>query len=134
MDARPMMKCGCAASSVMTAKGGVTFDPPIPACMIHDCYEIAASPPDLTGREANCAYGDHAVKPSSLDLAFFEFRGEGSREATEICKCGFSKKPHDDNGGKIPPRRYAGHKGCAGFTPKGPQARDKYYCGCRGWD
>ncbi len=137
MDTHPMMKCGCAAQGVLKAKGDVKFDPPIPACVVHDCYEVADAPLNLTGRLADCAYlpKGHATKPSSLDLAFFEFRGEGSRDATEICKCGLAKKPHDENGGKIPARKYAMvPKGCAGFTPKGSQERDRYYCGCHGWD
>jgi hypothetical protein len=137
MSMHPLMKCGCAAQGVLSAKGGVKFDPPIPACVVHDCYEMADSVPDLTGRMADCDYrpDGHATKPSSFDLAFFEFRGEGSREATEICKCRMSRKLHDENGGKIPARKYAMlMKGCAGFMPKGPQERDRYYCGCHGWD
>lgn len=132
-----MMKCGCVSSAVCSGRGGVKFDPPIPSCVVHDCFEAADSLPDLTGRMADCAYlpKGHATKPSSLELAFFEFRGAGSREATELCKCGLSKKPHDENGGKIPAHKYPiVRNGCAGFDPKGAQERDRYYCGCHGWD
>lgn len=130
-----MMKCGCVAQGVVTAIRGEPVDPPAPACVIHDCYEVAEAAPDLTGRQAHCAYGKHAFMPSSFDLAFFEYRGPGSRDATEICTCGLSRKPHDENGGKIPRGKYStAARGCSGFTPKGPQEHDRYYCGCRGWD
>lgn len=50
--------------------------------------------PDLTGRQAKCAYGDN-IQPSSPDLAFFEYLGEGSREALNICKeCRYDKGAH----------------------------------------
>lgn len=124
MTAHPMMKCGCAAQGVITAKAGVKFDPPIPACLIHDCYEPATDTPDLTGRMANCAYGNHAIQPSDPEkLAFFEYRGPGSRWATDYCKCGFAKIAHDE-----------GRVKCKTFTPRGPNERDLHYCGCHGWD
>lgn len=138
MNSHPMMKCGCAAQGVMTAKAGVKFDTPIPSCLIHDCQEIADSAPDLTGRMAECAYrpAGHSLQPSDPEkLAFFEYRGPGSRWATDVCKCGLSRKPHDEHGGKIPARKYAlVMKGCAGFTPRGPHQYDLHYCGCHGWD
>lgn len=107
MTERVMMKCGCAAQGVMTARGGVKFDPPIPSCVIHDCIEIAETP-NLTGRIAKCAYkgcktnsrrsthygayteDGRSEAPSSLDLPFFEHR------------------------------------------PTEPF--DRFYCGCNGWD
>jgi hypothetical protein len=134
---RPLMKCGCVAQGVLRARGGETLDPPIPAYVVHECYDVADDKPDLTGRIAQCAYlpKGHAPKPSSYDLAFFEYLGPGSRESSDLCKCGFSKKPHDENGGRIPPKKYAANmKGCAAFTPKGPAEFDRYYCGCHGWD
>lgn len=84
-----LMKCGCVAQGVLRAKGGVTFDPPIPSCLVHDCTDVADAMPDLAGRMAECAYlpNGHALKPSSFELPFFVFRGEGSPEATEKCKC-----------------------------------------------
>lgn len=138
------MKCGCVAQGVRTAERGVKIDPPIPCCLTHDCVERADSKPDLTGRFAKCTYSHVNPKgrqspgkspvPSSFELAFFEFCGEGSREATEYCKCGMSQKAHDD-AGRIAPRKYAAcMKGCTGFTPKGPQEFDRFYCGCFGWD
>ena len=124
MSDHPMMKCGCAAQGVKSSSGALKFDPPIPACVIHDCIEVADAPPDLAGRMANCAYGDHAVKPSDPErLAFFEYRGPGSRWATEICKCGYAKVAHE-----------TGRVKCREFQPRGPHERDTHYCGCRGWD
>jgi hypothetical protein len=126
MTNHPMMKCGCAAQGVLTAKGGVKIDPPIPSCLVHDCYEVASAPPDLTGRVANCVYGDHARKPSDPEnLAFFEYRGPGSKWATDYCKCGYTKGAHDKPNIKCK---------FGGFTERGPHERDVYYCGCHGWD
>ncbi len=128
MSEHPMMKCGCAAQGVLTAKAGVKFDPPIPACLIHDCYEVADSAPDLSGRMAQCSYlpSGHAIKPSDPEaLAFFEYRGPGSKWATDICKCGYAKVAHDEKRIKCK---------VGGFTPRGPHERDAYYCGCHGWD
>ena len=86
--ARPLMKCGCVSNSVCAGRDGKTFDPPIPSCVVHDCLEVADSTPDLTGRTAQCSYlpKNHAPRPSSLDLAFFKFRGENSPDANTTCK------------------------------------------------
>lgn len=116
-----LMKCGCVSQGVMTAIKGVMLDKPIPACVVHDCSEPADAKPDLTGRTATCS--GHAPKPSSFDLAFFEFLGAGSRNATEICKCGYTKIAHDN-----------GRVKCKQFIARGPAEFDRYYCGCRGWD
>lgn len=67
---KPMMKCGCIAQGVCSQSGGVKHDPPIPVCVIHDCTEQAEMP-DLTGRQAKCAYG-HRIVDSSPNLAFFK--------------------------------------------------------------
>lgn len=93
---RVLMKCGCVAHATCKRRGDVVFDPPIPACVIHECYEVADSKPDLTGRKASCSYrpAGHADVPSSYDLAFFEYRGPGSPEATAKCKCGMHESTH----------------------------------------
>lgn len=135
MERGILMQCGCVAQGTCSSRNGEKIDPPIPACVVHDCYDPAPEKPDLTGRVAECAYlpRGHADRPSSYDLAFFEYRGPGSREATQYCKCGMSRTAHDD-AGRIAPRKYAMlMRGCAGFTAKGPQ-NDKHYCGCHGWD
>lgn len=79
------------------------------------------------GNECNYGQSDHkictCVQPSSKELPFFEFMGEGSREATEICKCGYHKVAHES--GKVK---------CREFVPKGAREFDKFYCGCAGWD
>ena len=49
----------------------------------------------LAGRLARCPYCK-TTKPSSPDLAFFEFRGPGSSEAEEHCgHCGYHRMAHD---------------------------------------
>jgi hypothetical protein len=138
-----LMKCGCVAQGVRTMSRGVPIDPPIPACLTHDCIESADSKPDLTGRMAKCTYSHANPKgrqrpekspvPSSFDLAFFEYCGEGSREATELCKCGYHKVAHEKNGGKCPANSRT-KPPSRKFTPKGPQEFDRFYCGCFGWD
>lgn len=125
MNEHPMMKCGCAASAVLTTKGGVKLDKPILSCPIHMCDEIGDTP-DLTARIARCAYGDHAHKRSSPDLAFFEYRGPGSRWATEICQCGYTEAAHE--------KPHITKHCKTGFTPRGPAPFDVHYCGCHGWD
>lgn len=77
-----MMKCGCAANALRTMPDGTK----VPSCVIHECVETI-EPPNLDGRIARCYCGN--TRPSSLDLAFFEYRGPGSRESIERCKCGF---------------------------------------------
>jgi hypothetical protein len=94
----------------------------------------AQSAPDLTGRVARCSCG--AERPSSFELAFFEFRGEGSKAATQACAhCGYFAVAH----GPDAPRRNHGQSaveraGCPGFEPHGSWDYDIYYCGCRGWN
>jgi hypothetical protein len=124
-----LMKCGCVSQGVVKSIKGVPIDPPKPACVVHDCYEPADSKPDLTGRTAECAYlpRGHADKPSSFDLAFFEYRGPGCLDAERLCKCGYARSAHED------PARRRNLK-CKTFSPHGPWDTDKYYCGCRGWD
>lgn len=82
----PMMGCGHAADAFVGAERQ-------PCCVI--CYGInpkatvVVTAPDLTGRVAECTYCN-TEKPSSTNLAFFEYRP------------GLEK--------------------------------DKFYCGCHGWD
>lgn len=125
----PMMQCGHVSQAVCSAKGGVKFDPPIPVCAICDCFKIAEEP-DLTGRMATCYCGSKSLRPSSTDLAFFEYRGPGSPHATNICKCGYTKKAHEKDHVQTVCKKL--HE--QGFTPRGPHKYDSYYCGCRGWD
>lgn len=122
---RHLMKCGCVAQGHMTIIGGKPIDPPIPVCVVHDCTDIVKDMPDLTGRVARCSCGN--TKPSSYDLAFFEYRGEGSKSAEQTCVCGYDKAPHD------PDNPYHHNIKCRDFRPRGPKD-DLYYCGCRGWD
>ena len=110
-----LMKCGCVAHATCSHRNGVTYDPPIPSCFVHDCDEIAKSEPDLAGRMARCAYFGHVrfrnygpiygggkcsgekcecLVPSSLELPFFRFRGAGSPTAREFCSCGKALKLH----------------------------------------
>ena len=82
------------------------------------------------------------LRPSSLEqqgrLAFFEYRGPGSRYATALCKCGFSTTAHDPEAmaRNVPNNRLTViERGkCEGFQARGPHEFDSYYCGCRGWD
>lgn len=77
-----MMKCGHAANCVMTRRDGIEYDPPLDACVICGCTDIAETP-DLTGRQAKCFYRHMrggqphpvtAIVPSSPDLALFEHK------------------------------------------------------------
>jgi hypothetical protein len=118
-----MMKCGHAANAIRMASGSVKHDPPLDCCTICDCIEIVETP-DLTGRVARCCNAD-SERPSSTDLAFFEYRGPGSKRSMEQCECGYLRIAHD---------KPHVQRQCEGFTPRGPFQYDTYYCGCRGWD
>jgi len=71
---KPIMKCGCVAMGSCSRLNGVEYNPPIPSCITHDCIEVAPAAPDLTGRVATCGLNCKSQRPSSLDLAFFEYR------------------------------------------------------------
>lgn len=74
-------------------------------------------------RSAICYCGN--IRPSSEKLAFFEYRGEGSKQATKSCKnCPYYDVAHGKD-----------HKSvCNNFTPHGAYEYDKFYCGCAGWE
>src|SRR5215467_7499998 len=118
-DTKPMMACGHAANAVDMKTGQ-------PVCAI--CVgltadaQVTATAPDLTGRRARCTCGKSV--PSKLTLAFFEYRGVGSKSADESCVCGFYRVAHEE--GKVPE--------CAGFVARGDVGYDSYYCGHAGWD
>ena len=186
MSSGVLMKCGCAAQGTCSSMHGVTYNPPVPSCIVHDCIERAESP-NLEGRLAQCYCGN--TRPSSLDLPFFEYLGVGSPEVTRKCKCGYYEQAHwprwnasirvirrwfkierDDSvtikafhapesmkevGAENEANFFRGKQQhdtevfsaevvaihparnelkCKAFTPIGPQERDKYYCGCNGWD
>ena len=135
MSPSVMMRCGCRAQAVRTGTNA-------PSCPVHLCDEVATAP-DLTGRVAQCAYNNprgqcRSEKPSSLDLAFFEWRGEGSPAAVEHCVCGYHAVAHDPQVTRTYVRgnqQTVVERGeCSGFRPRGAWDTDLYYCGCRGWD
>jgi hypothetical protein len=111
---------------------GVTPDgsPVCPICIGDPRASRVAELPALDGRTAKCDCGRTA--PSSLALAFFEFRGAGSRHATERCECGYYESAHGAPAGTYSSRTLS--KPCPEFKPRGPAETDRYYCGCRGWD
>lgn len=87
----------------------------------------------LEGREARCPHCMKTV-PSDPELFLFEYRGEGSKFATESCgNCGYNliahtQEPDSGRGNVVKDGR------CSGFVPRGPHEFDTHYCGCRGWD
>lgn len=86
---------------------------------------------DLTNRIAKCVCG--MEMPSSTDLSFFKFRGQGSRDAESDCAiCRFHEVAHVRANELNEPHlaRVRGHE----FTPHGAFESDAFYCGCRGWD
>lgn len=127
-----LMQCGDRAhASCGTAHFGL--EPGHPSCMIHAISQqactVATELPNLEGRQARCSV-QCELRPSSLSLAFFEYRGEGSRAAKENCaKCGYYETAHKPEGDK--PRN---RSVCLSFVPHGPYEFDNYYCGCCGWD
>jgi hypothetical protein len=91
---------------------------------------MPAVPPDLTGRTARCC-DKSGIVPSSLDLAFFEYRGERSRAATDTClHCRYALVAHER---KQRGENISRHV-CDSFEPHGEWDHDTYYCGHSGWD
>ena len=86
------------------------------------------------GRLARCPYCK-TTAPSSPALAFFEYRGPGSHEATEVCRhCRHYRVAHEHNSNRVNPEpgpQTRDHEFEA--DPKG-RPEDGFYCGCRGWD
>lgn len=142
----PLMKCGCAAQAHRVLKDGSR----VPSCPTHDCIEIAPEQADLTGRIARCAYHGKRTsprgsygggnecnygqskapvctceQPSSRDLPFFEYCGEGSRDSTHCKHCGYYEVAHTGE---------RGSRACRKFEARGASLIDKFYCGCHGWD
>jgi len=119
----PMMQCGHAA------QGYADNDPGKPVCVICAGLDprayLVAEEPDLKGRRARCAYFRTCGSEvdSSVDLAFFKYKGPGSRHAEEMCgNCAYHKDGH-----------VLVRTNCE-FVPRGPAEYDEYYCGCHGWN
>jgi hypothetical protein len=116
--------------------------------------EIAA--PDLAGRIARCAYHggrkaqgfyssssckngrDAAIctceEPSSKDLAFFEYCGDGSRDASLCRHCGMMPTAHGSDKRTCPSGGLKKHRPGTSYEPQGDTGHDRFYCGCHGWD
>lgn len=153
------MVCGCRAQGTHTDR----VRGEVPCCVIHSCTQVRAEP-NLAGRTARCSCGKTYASDASDApweyLPFFEYRGEGSRAATEQCKtCRYAPEAHEvrkctrcngtgvardvftctpcDGTGTTAPAafmRTAGGHGVHDFQPHGPWEHDLFYCGCRGWD
>lgn len=126
-----LMQCGCVgAARHNDAHDG--FETGHPSCLTHMSAKEACTPaltPNLEGRFAKCGKECH-LRPSSTDLAFFEYRGPDSPASKRHCiQCGYYESAHKPTDGR--PRFKAV---CLNFRPHGPYEFDSYYCGCRGWD
>lgn len=130
----PLMQCGHAANAIARdhirldeagrPKESRELEPDKPACAICSCVELAIELPNLEGRTAKCDMCKR-ITPSCMNLAFFQYRGDGSRAATETCAvCRYHKVAHDE-----------GHPAVADhdFIPHGAFDFDVWYDGCKGW-
>jgi len=124
---KPMMKCGHAANA--TREDGSHC---CAICSPDDKAYILAHTPDLTGRQARCSC--MRLTPSSTDLAFFEYRGPGSRIAVETCKCNYHRVAHQRDPKRVDPSSVVELGKCSGFVANGGHEYDSYYCGHAGWD
>jgi hypothetical protein len=119
-----LMACGCRPHGTFQDK---------PCCAVHLCTEVAKKQPNLEGRKAKCYCG--SIIDSSLSLAFFEYRGEGSNQAIDTCKhCRMYKCAHEYDASRLDARTVVEKGHCPGFESAGPAETDIYYCGCRGFD
>lgn len=126
-----LMSCGCAGM----AKHNDTHDgleAGHPSCLTHMSAKAACTPanaPNLEGRFAKCT-SRCQLRPSSVDLAFFEYLGPDSPASKQNCaQCGYYESAHRGDGDR--PRN---QNVCLIFRPHGTYEFDRYYCGCRGWD
>jgi hypothetical protein len=110
MSEFPMMTCGCAGQANRILKDGSR----IPACIIHDCTEVAPAGPDLTGRKARCAYYG---KSTALKARYSRNECNYGQEKAPACTC------EQPSSSKLP-----------FFEYQGALKFDKFYCGCQGWD
>ncbi len=81
-------------------------------------------------RIAKCGCGNTRPSSEGEKLASFEFTGEGSKRALDICRnCAYAEVAHT-------PEVMARNKNlkCMRFEPHGAYEFDSFYCGCRGWD
>lgn len=133
-DMITMMKCGHAANAV-DVRGN-------PVCVICAGIDHGASipveGPDLHGRIAECTSCDKTTD-SDLKLAFFEYHGEGSRHATDICGvCRFNRDAHDPTSPQMAKgdryEKWVERVGYHIFQPIGPADNDQFYDGCNGWE
>lgn len=91
-----LMACGCTG---MATHNNAHDELPAghPSCITHMDDPRAcqvAMPTHLDGRQARCAYNCGATRPSSVNLAFFEYLGPGSPSSKEQCKCGYYECAH----------------------------------------
>lgn len=113
----------CGHTALASDKDG---NPVCPMCSGYEAVIVLPKPP-LEGRLAQCS-DCKTTRPSRTSLPFFEYRGVGSKRATDNCKlCGmfshvhpltepmYGIEPHD-------------------FVPHGAFEYDQFYCGCRGWE
>lgn len=129
-----MMKCGHAAN----AKNGKTGAPVCVICvgMTPDAEIVDENPPDLTGRIAVCTYRTcKQQRPSSSDLAFFEYQGDDRSADPKLladwqAKLKVMQKTFDkDKRAELKPALDK-----ARALMKASCTRDQFYCGCMGWD
>ena len=116
--------------------------------------EATTSTPNLMGRTARCSYhgGRKALgsyssssckngrdapictceEPSSTDLAFFKFCGEGTFTAA-LCKhCGMAPVAHKPDAPC--PQGSRRRPLATRYEAQGDKGYDEFYCGCHGWD
>jgi hypothetical protein len=120
-----MMECGHAANA--TTEG----NPCCAICFMLDpgATVVSVSPPSLEGRIAVCPHCKK-TKPSSPELAFFEYRGPGSDNCS---KCGYKAVAHSNLYPTNPVTGRANPVKDHNFDPAGKET-DVFYDGCFGWD
>lgn len=117
-----MMKCGHAKNALIWNKEKQVYEDGCTFCGTTEPAEEL--PMGIEKREAKCSCGRKEPSMKFQNLAFFQFKGEGSKEANNTCKnCKYYKMAHDNN--RVP---------CKSFEPHGAFEFDEYYCGCRGWE
>lgn len=124
-----LLKCGHSPNARRMFNDGTS----VPCCAICDCEEFAEEIPDLTGRKARCGCGREV--DSSFDLAFFEYGGDIQSADQELVKQrnAILREDWSNHGEDAKEAKQALLK-IINKKIRESSTKDRYYCGCRGWD
>lgn len=82
-------------------------------------------------RIMECSYGG-AARPSDESAPFFESRAPGSVWAKSTCaRCGYAPQAHEP---EVAAQAHLKGKTMHKFVEHAGEGKDRFYCGCWGWE